>query len=278
MRIIDATALLVRALPMIILIYLMLGAVAGLTAGLFGVGGGLVIVPALIFSFTYLEFAPAALTQLAIGTSLATIVMTSISSVRAHHGYGNVDWALWRRLAPAIALGVVLGVYTAAGMAGAHLQILFGVFAMLIGLQMALRFQPRASRVVPGLVGLGAAGTVIGYVSALFGIGGGSLTVPFLSWCNVKMQKAVGLSAACGLPIAVVGCLTNIGAGWGREDLPAYSTGFVYWPAFLGIVLTSTLFAKWGAQLAQRLPEARLKQVFALFLVLIGLQFIVRNS
>ena len=258
---------------MIILVYLLLGAVAGLTAGLFGVGGGLVIVPALVFSFSFLDVAPTVLTQLAIGTSLATIVMTSISSVRAHHGYGNVDWHLWFRLAPAIALGVILGVYTAVGMAGTHLQVLFGVFAIVIGLQMGLRLQPRPGRVVPGLAGLGFAGTVIGYVSALFGIGGGSLTVPFLSWCNVKMQKAVGLSAACGLPIAVVGCLTNIVAGWGREDLPEYSTGFVYWPAFLGIVLASTLFAKVGAKLAQRLPEARLKQVFALFLVIIGSQF-----
>lgn len=262
---------------MIILVYLLLGAVAGLTAGLFGVGGGLVIVPALVFTFSFLEIAPSILTQLAIGTSLATIVLTSISSVRAHHGYDNVDWSLWLRLAPAIALGVILGVYTAVGMAGVHLQILFGVFAILVGLQMGLRLQPRPGRVVPGLAGLGLAGTIIGYVSALFGIGGGSLTVPFLSWCNVKMQKAVGLSAACGLPIAVVGCLTNIVAGWGREDLPEYSTGFVYWPAFLGVVLASTLFARVGARLAQRLPEARLKQIFALFLVIIGSQFIVRN-
>ncbi len=262
---------------MIILAYLVLGAVAGLAAGLFGVGGGLIIVPALVFSFTFLEVSPAVLTQLAIGTSLTTIVMTSISSVRAHHGYGNVDWRLWYRLAPAIALGVVLGVYTAAGMAGALLQMLFGVFAILIALQLALRFQPRAGREVPGIAGLGVFGVIIGYASALFGIGGGSLTVPFLSWCNVKMQKAVGLSAACGLPIALVGCVANVWAGWGHPELPQYSTGFVYWPAFLGIVLTSTLFAKFGASLAQRLPEARLKQAFALFLAIIGSQFILRN-
>ena len=262
---------------MIVLVYLLLGAVAGLTAGLFGVGGGLVIVPALVFSFAALDVAPGVLTQLAVGTSLATIVLTSISSVRAHHSYGNVDWGLWLRLAPAIALGVVLGVVTAAGMAGSQLQMLFGLFAILLGLQMGLRLQPKPGRLVPGLAGLAGAGAVIGYVSALFGIGGGSLTVPFLSWCNVKMQQAVGLSAACGLPIAVVGCLTNIWAGWGREDLPEYSTGFVYWPAFAGIVLTSTLFAKVGAKLAQRLPEARLKQAFALFLVIIGAQFVIGN-
>lgn len=262
---------------MLLVIYLLLGTVAGLTAGLFGVGGGLVIVPALVFTFTLLDFSSEVLTQLAVGTSLATIVMTSISSVRAHHLYGNVDWRLWRRLAPAIAVGVVLGVYTAAGLAGVHLQLLFGVFALLIALQMGLRFRPAPGRVVPGWTGLSVAGTVIGYVSALFGIGGGSLTVPFLSWCNVRIQKAVGLAAACGLPIAVVGMLTNIVAGWGREDLPAYSSGFIYWPAFFGIILSSTFFARLGARLAQHLPEARLKQVFALFLGLVGLQFIVRN-
>lgn len=262
---------------MLIITYLLLGAVAGLTAGLFGVGGGLIIVPALVFSFTALDFAPTVLTQLAVGTSLATIVLTSISSVRAHHTYGNVDWGLFWKMAPAIAVGVVLGVHTAAGMAGTLLQILFGLFALLIAAQMGFGLKPKPSRMVPGRAGLTAAGTGIGYASALFGIGGGSLTVPFLSWSNVQMQKAVGVSAACGLPIAVVGFLTNIWAGWGEPDLPAYSTGFVYWPAFFGIVLTSTLFARFGAKLAQRLPEARLKRVFALFLAVIGSQFIIGN-
>ncbi|MBB3048381.1 hypothetical protein FHR99_002655 [Litorivivens lipolytica] len=262
---------------MVLVSYLLVGAIAGLTAGLFGVGGGLIIVPALVFSFTLLEFPAAILMQLAIGTSLATIVFTSISSVRAHHLYGNVDWPLFWKLAPAIALGVILGVHTAAGMAGALLQLLFGAFALLVALQMGLNFKPKPGRVVPGRLGSSLAGTVIGYVSALFGIGGGSLTVPYLSWSNVRMQQAVGVSAACGLPIALVGFATNIWAGWGREGLPTYSTGFVYWPAFLGIVSTSTLFARAGARLAQRLPERHLKRVFALFLGIIGLQFILRN-
>ncbi len=262
---------------MVLISYLLVGAVAGLTAGLFGVGGGLIIVPALVYSFTLLDFPVATLTQLAIGTSLATIVFTSISSVRAHHLYGNVDWSLFWRLAPAIAAGVVLGVHTAAGMAGNLLQILFGCFALLMALQMGFNFRPRPGRVVPGRAGLSVAGAVIGYVSALFGIGGGSLTVPYLSWSNVRMQHAVGVSAACGLPIAIVGFATNIWAGWGREGLPAYSTGFVYWPAFIGIVFTSTLFARVGARLAQRLPERHLKKVFAVFLGIIGAQFILGN-
>lgn len=262
---------------MLIAAYLILGAIAGLTAGLFGVGGGLVIVPALVFSFTLLDMAPSILTQMAVGTSLATIVMTSISSVRSHHRYGNVDWPLFWKLAPAIALGVVFGVHTAAWIEGRLLQLLFGCFALFVALQMGLGLRPKPSRVVPGPVGLRVAGSVIGYVSALFGIGGGSLTVPFLSWSNVRMQQAVGVSAACGLPIAIAGFATNIWAGWGHADLPPYSSGFVYWPAFLGIVLTSTLFARVGANLAQRLAEARLKLVFSFFLALVGAQFIFRN-
>ncbi len=264
-------------LIMVVLIYLVVGSVAGVAAGLFGVGGGLIIVPALVFSFAALEVSPLVATQLAVGTSLATIVVTSISSVRTHHQLGNVDWRLWCWLAPAIAVGVWLGVNTAAGISGRDLQLLFGVFAVLVAAQMGLGLRPAPSRALPGAAGLFSAGGVIGYVSALFGIGGGSVTVPFLSWCNVRMQRAVATSAACGLPIAVVGALSNIAVDWGREELPAYSSGFVYWPAFAGIVLTSFWCARIGAHWAQRLPAEQLRRAFALFLLVIGLQFIVRN-
>lgn len=262
---------------MIILIYLLVGAVAGVTAGLFGVGGGLVIVPALIFCYTLLGFSADTLTQMAVGTSLATIVVTSISSVRAHQFLGNVRWLLFWQLAPGIVVGVFIGVNTAANTAGTLLQLLFGVFAVIMALQMGLNFRPSASRDLPGRVALGFVGSVVGFVSALFGIGGGSLTVPFMSWCNVRMQETVGTSAACGLPIAVAGALSNAYVGWGREPLPEYSTGFIYWPAFLGIVLTSAVFAKLGASLAHRLPSLVLKRCFAVFLLLIGSQFILRN-
>lgn len=262
---------------MTLLIYLLVGVIAGLTAGLFGVGGGLVIVPALVFSFMLLDVSPAVATQLAVGTSLATIVITSIASVRAHHKLGNVDWPLWLRLAPAIAAGVWLGVNTAAGISGSSLQLLFGVFAVIIALQMGLALQPPPTRTLPGVPGLGAAGLFIGYVSALFGIGGGSVTVPFLSWCNVRMQRAVATSAACGLPIAVVGAAANIAVGWERPELPPHSTGFVYWPALAGIVVTSYWFARIGALWAQRLPARQLRRAFSAFLLLVGVQFIIRN-
>jgi uncharacterized membrane protein YfcA len=262
---------------LIILIYLLVGSVAGLTAGLFGVGGGLVIVPALVFCFTVLGFSADTLTQMAVGTSLATIVVTSISSVRAHQLLGNVRWRLFWLLTPGIIVGVLLGANTAANTAGPLLQLLFGVFAVSMALQMGLNIRPPASRDLPGRAALGFVGSVVGFVSALFGIGGGSLTVPFLSWCNVRMQETVGTAAACGLPIAIAGALANTYIGWGREQLPEYSTGFVYWPAFFGIVLTSAVFAKLGATLAQRLPPLVLKRCFAAFLLLVGSQFILRN-
>lgn len=258
----------------VILIYLAVGALAGLSAGLFGVGGGLVIVPALIYCFALQGVSGVVAVQLAVATSLASIVFTSISSVSAHHRLGNVDWATWRLLAPGIALGVLGGVAVAAAMPGESLKLVFGIFALLIALQMGLGLRPSPGRQLPGRGKTLAAGGVVGFLSALFGIGGGSLTVPFLSWCNVSMQRAVATSAACGLPIAIVGASTNMVAGYGHPALPAWSTGFVYWPALLAIILCSTPCAKLGASLAQRLPAQRLKQCFALFLFMVGSHFI----
>ncbi|MFT6592193.1 MAG: putative membrane protein YfcA [Zhongshania sp.] len=259
---------------MILLVYLAVGAVAGLSAGLFGVGGGLVIVPALVACFGFLAVAPEVAMQLAVGTSLATIVVTSMSSVRAHHQLGNIDWPCWRVLAPGIAIGVVCGVATAAILPGQVLKLAFGVFSLIIAAYMGFGVVPAASRQLPNPMGLTSAGVVIGYFSAMFGIGGGSLTVPYLSWCNVRMQAAVATSAACGLPIAVVGSVSNMVAGFGHQDLPVYSFGFIYLPAFVGIVLLSAPFAKLGAHWAQRLSPTRLKQCFAIFLLVVGSQFI----
>ncbi|WP_159266881.1 sulfite exporter TauE/SafE family protein [Zhongshania aliphaticivorans] len=260
---------------MILLIYLAVGAVAGLSAGLFGVGGGLIIVPALVACFSFLSVAPDVAMQLAVGTSLATIVVTSVGSVRAHHKLGNVDWSCWRLLAPGIAVGVVCGVMTATLLSGRILQLAFGGFCLIVAIYMGLGVAPKPSRQLPGGRGLTSAGLGIGYFSAMFGVGGGSLTVPYLSWCNVRMQTAVATSAACGLPIAIVGSASNLVAGFGHSALPAYSFGFIYLPAFIGIALLSAPFAKLGALLAQRLSGPRLKQCFALFLLVVGSQFIL---
>ncbi len=260
---------------MVLLLYLALGAVAGLLAGLFGIGGGLIIVPVLVFSFTYQGIPPEVLTHMAVGTSLATIVFTSISSVKAHQEKGGVRWDIFKPMAMGIIVGAVLGVFTAAELSGPVLQKVIGVFALVMAAQMGFGLKPKPSRDIPGSPGLIGTGAGIGWASAIFGIGGGSLSVPFLSWCNVRMQQAVGTSAACGLPIAVAAAVTNIYKGWEHPSLPEWSAGFIYLPAFLGIVITSVYFARVGAKLAHKLPADVLKRIFALLLFVVGSRFLL---
>lgn len=254
--------------------YLVLGAAAGTLAGLFGIGGGLIIVPALVLSFEWQSVSPEVATHLAVGTSLATIVFTSVSSIRSHHLKGAVDWMVFRPMALGLMLGAILGGMTAASMAGAWLRLVIGVFAILIGVQMALALKPKPGRALPAAPGLVATGGGIGWASAIFGIGGGSLSVPFLTWCNVRMQQAVGTSAACGLPIAIMGACTYAVEGWSHADLPAWSVGFVYLPAWLGIIVMSVPFARLGARLAHRLPGDVLKRCFSVLLFLVGARFL----
>lgn len=258
-----------------LLLYLLLGAAAGLLAGLFGVGGGLVIVPVLVFSFAAQGMSPEILTHLAVGTSLATIIFTSINSLLEHHRKGAVRWPLFRWLTVGILAGSVLGALTAAAIQGPWLQKIIGTFAVIIAVQLALDLKPKGSRDVPGKPGLVAAGGVIGWASAIFGIGGGSLTVPFLAWRSVAMQQAVATSAACGLPIAIAGTLSFIWTGWGQAQLPPWSLGFIYLPALVGIAVTSMFFARIGARLAHRLSPRLLKRLFALLLFAVGLSFLV---
>ena len=255
-------------------LYLLLGSLAGVLAGLFGVGGGIIIVPVLVFSFTAQGFAPEVLTHLAVGTSLATIVFTSINSIREHHRRGAVQWPLFRWLAPGILAGAAVGGATAALINGPILQKIIGVFAICVAIQLALNLTPKNPRPLPGKPELIAAGGVIGWASAIFGIGCGSVTVPFLVWRSVPMQQAVATSAACGFPIAFAGALVFIATGWHDTQVPEWSLGFVYLPALLGIAITSVFFARFGAKLAHKLSPVLLKRLFALLLVVVGSSFL----
>lgn len=259
------------------LLYLSVGAAAGLLGGLLGVGGGLVIVPFLVFSFQAQQFAPEVSTHMAIATSLATIIFTSISSVKAHHERGAVRWDLARLLVPGIVLGTLLGAQIAHLLPARALQLMIGVFALLMALQMFSNWKPGggSATALPGSRGLFATGGTIGLASALFGIGGGSLTVPWLSYHSVRMQEAVATSSACGMAIALAGTLGFIITGWNVANLPDGALGYVYLPAFVGISVTSILFARLGVRLAHRLPSATLKKVFAALLVIVGTQFIL---
>ncbi|GAB2788977.1 sulfite exporter TauE/SafE family protein [Halomonas shantousis] len=263
---------------MLFVLYLVLGVFAGILAGLFGVGGGLIIVPVLVYSFTAQGMAPEVLTHLAVGTSLATIVFTSINAILAHHRKGAVRWPLVKWMTLGILVGSALGALTASYIAGPHLQTIIGIFAICMALQLTFEWRPKGGDGAyrpPGRAWLGSGGAVIGWASSIFGIGGGSLTVPFLLWRNLPMQQAVGTSSACGLPIAIVGALSFMWVGWGEAELPEGSLGYVYLPALVGIALTSMLSARLGARLAHRLSARVLKRLFALLLLCVGLSFLV---
>lgn len=254
----------------ILLIYLAAGAVAGLIAGLFGVGGGLIIVPVLVYVFSTQGLNAELIVHMAIGTSLATIVFTSLSSVRAHHKRGAVRWDLFWQLTPSIVIGALLGSIVADWMPAAVLSRFFAVFEWLVAIQLLLNFRPKPSRTVPGKLGMAAVGNSIGALSSIVGVGGGTMTVPFLVWCNVAVHQAVGTSSACGIPIAVAGAVGFVVMGWEASQPVAWSLGYLYLPAFLGVVAASVLFAPVGAWVAHRLPGDKLKRLFGLFLFALG--------
>ncbi len=256
-------------------VYLALGASAGLLAGLFGVGGGLIIVPVLAWMFSKQGMDATVIMHLAIGTSLASIWLTALMSVRAHHQRGAVNWPLVQKLAIGIVIGALAGALIADQLPTPSLKRIFGVFELFVAAQMLLVSRFEAHFNLPGRLGLALAGAVIGVVSAIIGIGGGTLTVPFLVWCRIPMLQAVATSAACGLPIAVAGAFGFILTGWNVAPLPTWSTGYLYWPAWLGIVLASSLTTSIGVRLAHQLPATRLRQLFALLLMGIGMKMLV---
>jgi len=258
--------------------YLVLGCGAGFIAGLFGVGGGLIIVPALIFLFQQQHVAASGLMHLALGTSLATIVVTSLASIYAHQGQDNIRWELFRLLSPGLIIGVFCGSWVADRIDGDLLRTGFSVFVILVAVQIGLELRPEAQRRLANKRELGLAGTLIGLVSALVGIGGGTLTTPYLLWNAVSIRQAIGTSAACGLPIALFGSIGYMIVGLDAGQLPEGSSGYIYWPAWLGIVMTSIVFAPLGARLTGLLPTRVLKRIFALLLILVAIRLLFFDS
>ncbi|KAF4513745.1 UNVERIFIED_CONTAM: hypothetical protein B566_EDAN011664 [Ephemera danica] len=257
-----------------LLAYLLLGAVVGFFAGLLGVGGGGIMVPALTALFAAQGFPREHLVHVALGTSMATIVMTSISSLRAHHAHGAVRWDIVRGITPGVLLGTFGGTFIASRVDSAPLAIFFGCFMAYVSLQMILNVKPKPARALPGQAGMVGVGGGIGLISALVAIGGGSLSVPFMTWCNVKMPHAIGTSAAIGLPIALAGTLGYLINGWGSSSLPGGSVGYIYLPALVLLSAVSTFTAPLGARLAHRLPVAILKKVFAGVLILLSVKML----
>jgi uncharacterized membrane protein YfcA len=253
-----------------LLVYAAIGGVVGILAGLLGVGGGGVIVPILVYLLPLQGVGREIIMHLALGTSLACIVFTSMSSLKAHHQRGAVNWSVVRRITAGILIGTFLGSCFASTLSTSFLIGFFSLFLYFIALQMLTNRKPKPSRELPGKTIMSGVGAVIGFVSSLVGIGGGSLSVPFMIWCNVSVHHAIGTSAAIGLPIALAGTTGYILTGWGTAGLPDYSMGFIYLPALLGISAASVLTAPLGARLAHSLPVGRLKKIFALLLAAIA--------
>ena len=256
--------------------FVIAGAFAGLSAGLFGVGGGMIIVPVLVWIFTAYHFPPEVVTHLAIGTSLATIAVTSLSSLMAHNKRGGVRWEIWRHMALGLVIGSLVGAGVADMIDGQVLQVIIGVGALLMALKMLfLSNKEQPNRSLPHAGVQFGAGTGIGLASSIFGIGGGSLTVPFLNWAGLPMRQSVGTSAACGLPIALAGAA---GFAWFGQDvvnMPKGTVGFIHVTGFLYISVASFAMAKIGAKLAHVLPALMLKRAFGILLLIASGQLLL---
>lgn len=257
-----------------ILFLLAMGAVAGMFAGLLGIGGGIIIVPVLAVVFTSQGVSIDVLMHVAIGTSLATIVITSLSSIRAHHKHQAIDWPVVRNIAIGVFIGGLVGAVIAKLITGTDLKLIFSIFMFLIAVQMYFGNEAKAHRTLPAKPGMIMAGISIGTIASLMGVGGGSMSVPFLTWCNMNIRKAVATSSAIGFPIAVAGTIGFIMTGWSVSDRPVMSLGYVNLPAFFSIVVASVLFAPLGARIAHRISPVILKRIFAAFLVILGVRML----
>jgi uncharacterized membrane protein YfcA len=262
--------------PQLILELLLVGTCTGFLAGLLGIGGGMLMVPFITFILTAKGYPAEYVVKMAVATSLATICFTSLSSVRAHHKRGAVLWPIVKVLAPGIVLGSLVGAQVAVALPGRALSILFAVFVAFSATQMFLDRKPKPTRTLPGRLGTFGMGWVIGMLSALVGAGGAFVSVPFMTWCNVKIHDAVGTSSALGFPLAFAGTLGYVWAGQDLPQMPPGSVGYLYLPGLVVISIASMCTAPLGARTAHRMDIRPLKKVFALVLYVLAAYFLLR--
>ena len=258
-----------------ILIFLTLGGVTGLLAGMFGIGGGSLLVPALMFIFRGMGFESAIVIYMAIGTSLASIFFSAISSAYSHHSKGSVEWKLVMPLSLGMFVGALLGSGYATSLANEHLKLIITIFLMLIGTEMIFGYSKLLVNKGQKNISLSKFtiplhGTWIGSLSAIIGIGGGSFTTPLMIGAGYNIRKGIGTAAACGVPIAIAGVLGYMYFGQTYSNLPSGATGFIFWPAVICISCASILTARAGANISHSISEKKLKALFGLFLILIG--------
>ena len=258
--------------------YLAIGALVGFLAGLLGIGGGAFLVPMLVWVFAAREFPADHILRIALGTSMASIFFTSLSSMRTHHRYGSVDWKIAGAMSPGILAGSFGAALAAGYIATRPLAMIFTALAFYAAMQLLFDLRPRTTRTLPSSAGIFAAGGLIGVASSLLAAGGAFLAVPFLTWCNVPLRRAIGTAAANGVPIAIAGSAGYVIQGLRIDPasaaLPAGSLGYVYLPALALIVVTSMLTAPLGARTAYRVPLKRLRMLFGLMMCGLALRML----
>jgi uncharacterized membrane protein YfcA len=254
-------------------LYLVIGYLSGILSGLFGIGGGVMVVPALVFLFTAQKVAPEHVMHLAIGTSLAIIIGNSLASGHGHHRRGNVDWVTVRQMAPPGIVGAIFAAWLAANLHSNGLRAAFALFECGIAIHLFRGRLPHPREHALGAWAMRTAGGVVGASSSLLGIGGGTVAVPFLAYATGHLRRAIGTASAIGLPLSLVGTASYVVSGWHRmPELPSYSLGYVYLPAAAGIALAGFAGAPLGVRLAHRLPVETLKKAFAVVLFLLGIK------
>jgi uncharacterized membrane protein YfcA len=255
--------------------YLALGAFVGFFGGLLGIGGGALMVPVLVFIYTAKGFAPEHVVHLALGTGIATIIFTSASSVWSHHRRRSVNWGIFMKMMPGVAIGTFGGAYAAGWIDPRLLAAAFTLLIFGLAAQMMADTRPAASGTLPGPAVMATAGGVIGLLSSLSATGGAALTVSFLARGNVRIHEAIGTASALGWPLAVMGTLGYVLSGFGKPGLPEWGTGYVYLPALAWIAAASVALAPLGARVAHRTQARPLKRVFAVVMFLLAANMLV---
>ncbi|WP_426415292.1 sulfite exporter TauE/SafE family protein [Aestuariirhabdus sp. LZHN29] len=254
--------------------YAMLGVFAGIMAGMLGIGGGVIIVPALIFIFDWQGFSPDVIVISAVATSLGTIIFTSVSAAWAQIKRGAVDWVIFRRWVLLVVVGSFFSGFIAQQMQPLVLKMAIALFLLLVSLIMLSKWVPNPSRQMPGAFGTSVLGLLSGVVSGLAGIGGGNIMVPLMVFFNVAMQRAAATASALGFPLATVGAFGYVVSGWGSQKLE-WSLGYVYLPAMLTIATFTVLMAPIGVALAHRMPAPVLKRCFGAVLLIVSARMLI---
>lgn len=256
-------------------VYLPIGAVVGFLAGLLGIGGGMVLVPILVFVFEANHFAPEHLMHMALATAMATIPFTSVSSVRAHHSRGGIDWRIVTGLLPGLLSGAALGALVAGKAPGGPLALFFAAFLFYAATTMFFDLMPKGTRTLPGRAGLAFVGTIVAFLSSFIAAGAALMTIPFMAWCNVPLRRAVGTASAIGFPLSLAASVGYAIAGLQAGGLPQYSLGYIYLPALGMIAVASVLTAPLGARVSQTMPVRQLRIVFALTLYVLAVRMLI---